>query len=417
MKRLIAILALAALLAVTGYAQETPSGVSNERIDHIVSELSEITGLAKRREVRHSTISRDELKSFLEKRIREEVKPEEIRIEEQLLRKLGFVPPEFDLRQTTIDLYTEQAAAFYDFESKKLVLLEGNDAAMEEAALAHELAHALADQHFRLSRFLDRAGKNDDGALARMAVMEGQATWLMAELLVRQAGQSLFKAPEMAELMSRMVAASSGQFPVLDNAPLYIRESLLFPYTSGMKLQNAVVQKRGKAGFAEVFRNPPDTTRQVLHPETYLNPERVLPPTLPRLVRQGRYRTAAEGTIGEFDYAVLISQYVGEEAVRGVAPSWRAGLYRYLEHKREEGAVLLQATRWADAEKAGEFLRSYRSILEGKWETFEVDAETADRIAGRGDDGYFVVWRDGTQVLSAEGMSGPDELRAETTAR
>ena len=112
------------------------------------------------------------------------MKPEELRAEEITLKKIGFVPADFNLEQSTVDLLTEQAAAFYDYHKKKLFLTDwASSSSMQDAALVHELAHALADQHFHLERFIKKGGASDDSALARMAVMEGQATWLMTEAL------------------------------------------------------------------------------------------------------------------------------------------------------------------------------------------------------------------------------------------
>src|SRR3954470_10064620 len=103
---------------------------------------------------------------------------------------------------------------------------------MQDAALEHELAHALADQHFHLERFIKKGGASDDSALARMAVMEGQATWLMTEALARRANQSVVDNPSLLDAMSGGAEGSS-QFPVFNSVPLYLRETLVFPYTEG----------------------------------------------------------------------------------------------------------------------------------------------------------------------------------------
>ncbi len=399
---------MAAFFVSAAQAQQT---AIFDRIDEIVVSLGEITGFEKRKTVEHSTITRDKLKAFLEERIQQEIKPEDIRIEELLLKKFGLVPQDFDLKDTTIALYTEQAAAFYDFKKKRLFLLDGNNTVLEEAALIHELAHALADQHFKLRRFLENAGKNDDGALARMAVMEGQATWLMAEFTMRNAGGSLLDTPEMINVMSRMVSSSAGQFPVLDSVPHYVRESLIFPYNSGMKFQNAVIVKYGDSGFARVFRNPPTTTREVLHPEVYLAGEKVDALKAPRLVREKQYKTLAEGTVGEFDYAVLLREYADEETIRRIAPNWRAAKYRFLEHKKDKHTILTQTSQWADDATARELFLRYRDILEAKWKSFEITDETATRITGRGDDGHFLLLLSGRRVYSFEGLQSLGQAR------
>ena len=72
----------------------------------------------------------------------------------------------------------------------------------------------------------------------------------------------------MLELMTESIQTSAAEYPVFSKAPLYIRESLTFPYVSGMLFQNAVFEKLGRESFSEVFVHPPVSTQQILHPET-----------------------------------------------------------------------------------------------------------------------------------------------------
>jgi hypothetical protein len=383
------------------------------RVDSILSELAQITGLQPLKPVERATIARSELKRFLEDRIREELKPEEIRAEEITLKMFGFVPAGFDLKATTVELLTEQAAAFYDYRKKKLYVLDTDSAAIQEIALVHELAHALADQHFNLSKYIAKENNSDDGAMARMAVMEGQATWLMSEFLARRMNLSLKKTPAIAEAMSLQTAAASGQFPVFEKAPLYIRETMLFPYVKGMLFQQAIIEKQDQAAFASVFRSPPAGTFQILHPEKYLAGERPSNPALPKLRAAGRYRELAGGSIGELDHWILLTQYAGAKEAAELAPRWKGGRYRVLESRRKRDSfVLLYVSEWTDAAAAREYFQNYRRVLTGKWTTFEVASETQDSLSGRGDGGYFTLTRTGAVVASVEGMEDPRDATA-----
>src|SRR5437868_14785521 len=113
---------------------------------------------------------------------------------------------------------------------------------MQQPALVHELAHALEDQNFNLERFITQAGKSDDSGLARMAVMEGQATWPMTEALARAAGQSLGSNAGLLEA-GNGVAEGSSPFPVFNSVALYLRETLVVPYAEGARFGDAVIRK------------------------------------------------------------------------------------------------------------------------------------------------------------------------------
>jgi hypothetical protein len=383
-----------------------------KQIEQVLADLTEITGLKPVRKIEYDTIDKARVTQFLNERIREFIKPEEIRAEELALKKFGFVPQDFDLAKTSVDLMAEQAAAFYDFRKKKLFILESASEAVQQIALVHELAHALADQHFNLEEFIDLANKSDDSATARMAVMEGQATWLMSEYLARRTGQSLKTSPAIVQLMSRAAQMSQGQFPVFDAAPLYMRETLLFPYAQGMLFQHALVEKFGQEAFSRIFHKPPVSSQQILHPEKYFGGLKPTEPELPSVSSEEDYEELTEGYIGELDHAILLRQYAGQEQADSLSPRWKGGRYRVLEDKKDKHAVLAYVAEWESEAVAREYFALYRQVLAKKWKAMKVSKESGGLVEGRGDDGYFVLRLKGARVSSLEGMKSPAEAAA-----
>jgi len=380
---------------------------ASPQISEILKQLSAITGLDVKKPVVQHTMQRHELQAYFEKRIKEVTKPEEIRLEELALKKLGFIPPDYDLKQSTIELMAEQAAAFYDYRAKKMVLLADGGGLSEEMALVHELSHALADQHFHLEKFLEKAAGSDDGSLARMAVMEGQATWIMSEFMARRSGQSLKDSDSAVETMANMASSGGSGFPVFEKAPLYMRESLVFPYAQGMRFQHKIIRALGQQGFTEVFRHAPETTQEILHPEIYLERRRGGRPSphnpdLPPLPDPKAWKRITDGTSGEFDHHIWLKQY--DKDNQPLAASWRGGFYALWEHKSSKRVALAYASRWDTAESARRFFQSYRKLLEGKSRGFKVDAEEASQVRGSNSDGAFVLRLEGERVSVVEGL-------------
>ena len=414
-KALLIAIALAALLAAAAAAQ---SGVDLDQsreifqeIDGFLQSLKEITGFKIHHRVPAEIISRGQVKEFLQKRMKEAATPEDIRVEELTLKKFGLVPQDFDLAKNEVDLLTEQAAAFYDFNRKKLFITDWTPSATREPALIHELGHALADQNVNLGRFIKQGRKSDDGAMARLAVMEGQASWLMAEYLARKAGQSLATSPALLETMAHSIESGAGEFPVFEGEPLYLRETLVFPYTKGLLFQNAVYKRMGERAFAEVFKHAPVSTQQILHPDDYFSGLAPTSPALPVLPDAHGYKRLTDGTVGELDHAILLEQYCGREESAAVSPHWRGGEYALMERRSPERVVLLYASEWDDAAAAKRYLRLYRQVLEKKWKHIEVKSEGDDSVAGVGDDGYFLVQVTGAVVTSVEGAENPVTLQ------
>ncbi len=366
-----------------------------------LAELSQITGLRLHKPVPHQLISRDQVHQFLNDRVKEAT-PDDIRIEELTLKKFGFVPQDFDLAKTTVDLLTEQAAAFYDYHKKKLYITDWTSPDLREAALTHELAHAVADQNFNLGRFLKQASKNDDGSLARMAVMEGQATWLMSESMARRAGGSLKSSPEAAERASKAMDGG-GDFPVFDSSPLYLRRTLVFPYSDGMMFQDAVFRKLGDLAFAEVFRHPPVDTQQILHPQKYFAHAEPRTPPLAKFAARG-YKLVAEGDVGELDHSILLTQYRSEREAADLAPHWTGGAYAIYENRKAHKAVLAYSSEWDDAAAARRYFEAYEQVLGKKWSRMEVRKRSAEMIAGSSEDGFFVLRLRDAVVSALEGL-------------
>ena len=83
------------------------------------------------------------------------------------------------------------------------------------------------------------------------------------------------------------------------------------------------------------------------------------------------------------------------------------------ELKKQRGkTVLAYSTEWADPQAAADFFKLSRRILGGKWASMEVTVDRDNVLAGRGDDGYFVVRLSGAIVTGLEGLDATGEALA-----
>jgi IrrE N-terminal-like domain len=383
-----------------------------KQVPVILTELTEITGMKLHHPVPCAFITKDDVNKFLKDRVKEVSDPNEVRGEELTLKKFGFVPADFDLAKNTVDLLTEQAAAFYDYNKKKLFLTESTSTDSQEPVLAHELAHALADQNYNLARFVRQGRKSDDGSTARLAVMEGQATWLMSEFMARQNGQTLKTSPGLVDAMSKLSDSSGGQYPVFETEPLYLRETLVFPYTKGMLFQNAVFQRDGAKSFGEVFEHPPVSTQQIMQPETYFKETKPTDPKLPDPKLAHGYKGLVGGVLGELEHHILLTQYVDAASADEIAPHWRGCNFELLENKKAGRVLLLYVVEWDSEDVARRYFEAYRQVMKKKWKQMTISADSVDQLNGSGDDGRFELRRTGAMVTSIEGLAPGDKLPA-----
>ncbi len=379
-----------------------------EQVGPILQGLSQITGWKVERKVPAEILHQSDFKKIMQDHMKDS-SPKEVRAEELTLKMFGLVPQDFNLVGETVDLLSEQAAAFYDYNKKRLFVLDTTpDGEEARLALVHELAHALADQHHNLGKYMREGSPDDDASTARQAVMEGQATWLSwAYLFWTRNGRGEIPQNRLEELAKS--AGADG--PVYSSAPLYIQESLVFPYNQGITFVDAVFRKLGRSAFDEVFDHPPLSTRQILHPAAYLSKEMPVMTDAPTLdetlgkLRAHQFRVLAEGVLGEFDVSALLRQYAtNPQSGAAEATHFRGGSYRLYESKRDKHPVLSYVVDMDSPEAATTYLALYKQVLKGKWKHLDIATQNAAELSGTGDNGRFLIRLLGTSVQSIEGM-------------
>ena len=410
MVRFLLALFLAAAAAAQPVSISQPAAIF-QQVDEMVASLSEITGWKIERRVPSEMLSKEKFRKFVDSKMNDKSGRKEVRAEEITLKMFGFVPQDFDLVKETVDLVSEQAAAFYDYNKKRLFILDSTGEGMEQrVALVHELAHALADQHHPLGKYLHKGSPDDDASTARQAVMEGQATWLTWAYVAKRNGGKAEVPSELIDQLTRSVGSDSTEFPVFTKAPLYMKESLVFPYNEGLRFQDAVFRKTGREGFDQVFTRAPESTQQILHPDSYLagkKPVDVEPPSIQSAVGKKdakRFHLLTEGTLGEFDFSMLLRQYVSEKEGAAAASHWRGGAYRVYESKNEKYPVLTFKSEWDSPESATKFCELYQRVMKGRWKKIQVERTGPEVFTGSGDSGKFRLRCVGATVESVEGL-------------
>jgi hypothetical protein len=398
---------VALLTAATAFAETVPTVFS--QVDEMVATLAEITGWPVKKKVPSEILSKDKFQHYLSSHIKDSSHDKETRAEELALKMFGLVPQDFNLARETEDLLGEQAAAFYDYKKKRLYIIDSTPAGEEQQmALVHELAHALADQQHSLGKYLNQGSPDSDESTAREAVMEGQATWLTWAYEAKRAGGKGEVPPQMLDQLTSEHDNNS-EFPVLDKSPLYMRESLLFPYNAGARFQDAVYRKLGREAFEAVFAQGPRSTQQILHPTAYFAktaPAEIEPLGIAKFAgkQAPQFRPIIEGAVGEFDHAILLRQYIGESEGAAAAQHWRAGWFRLYEHKKDGYPVLSYISQWDSPEAAQTYFGLYQRVLKEKWKKMQVASATPTEISGTGDSGRFTIRLSGTSVQSIEGL-------------
>ena len=354
-------------------------------VDEILAFDSKETGLKIKHEVKRKLTSRDEVVSYLTTHLKDE-DTQRLRRSELVLKKFGLLPHDFNLETFLVALLREEVAGYYDPKTKTVNLLDWVPIEEQEPVMAHELTHALQDQDVNLQKWMKRGEKdlaeikkdptpadieNDEMDNAREAVVEGQAQAMMFQYAIAPTGHSIATSPELVGAMQEESLTGTPSTKVFNDAPIFLKESLTFPYSYGMDFVIKVLQKGGKdKAFAGILANPPHTTRQIMQPDTYLSGERIEAMFVPDFKKDFKdYQKFDIGAMGEFDVAILIEQYAGKPISKQMYPEWRGGYYYAAKSKTNPSGplALLYVSRWSSPITAAQFAGIYAHSLNQRY--------------------------------------------------
>jgi len=399
-------------------------------VDEILQFVSQDTGLPIKHKVKRKLITRDKVESYVEKRMKEDKDTQRLERSQLVLKKFGMIPPDYDLHSEFLKLLGEQVAAYYDSKTKTVNLLDWVQPELQKTVLAHELTHALQDQAVGLEKW-SLAGAKDDSPLpdqqeqvveeaqaARQNITEGQAMVAMLDYTLAPAGVSVLTAPDVVNAM-RATMTDGKDSPVLAAAPVFLRESLLMPYTFGLDFVRDVLIKKGKpAAFDGTLERPPIDTRQVMEPSTYHSNQAVEPLTIPDLDKlvAPEYERYDFGGMGAFDIYLLARQYAPDKDAKQYYPHWRGGYYLAAHEKSapKDQIALLYLSRWDSPEAAQSFAKLYSSYVPKRYKVPSGAAPGAPPAGGTADaitfawdfaeQGKVVIQTHGSDVLVLEGF-------------
>jgi hypothetical protein len=317
--------------------------------------------------VDYSELARDELRGVVVKLMEEQITDEEFRNSTATLIAMGFLPHDADLKASLVDLLSEQIAAFYDQHSHRLFMFRGADLSRtdQRIILAHELTHALQDQHFGLKKFPLELKDNDDKVAATQALIEGDATLVMSMFMLQDiAGGS------PVDALSMFVTQPMDQ---LLKAPQFLRESLVFPYLAG---QEFAVRLHTNGGFSEVdraFAAPPDSTAQIFDPEKYTGPVRVEPVAVRwRDAEVDGEKPLLENTAGELGVRLLFKEWLGKTMGEQVGEGWAGDRYRSFAAGKDGTVHTAWRIKWATPLDAQEYIAGCEKLLAKRYKPGDI---------------------------------------------
>jgi hypothetical protein len=312
------------LLATCARHPLEPSGDSSPaRVDAVASNapaygeelrwVAEARQLGVRDELRVERVSRAELLRVARQLVEAQAPPAVMAERSKILVALGSAPEGFDLSAAILETLQDSLIGLYDPASSRVLVADDVRRSYDQGTRLHELAHGLVDQHFDLAgRFVYRPEQADRLA-ALSALAEGDATAVSLDIETRLG----------AESRERVRAAFLAGANVRPNArvPSVVQCLMASPYRDGLEFVDALRARGGWAAVDAAWRDPPETTEQVLHPDSYQRREPAIsipPGPVPGVGCRELYRD----TLGESALRCLVADWVDGTDVAKTVAGW-----------------------------------------------------------------------------------------------
>lgn len=387
------------------------------RADVVAKEVAKLRGLRLKKKIDSGVMSKAQIRKRIIKLLHQEYTQAELDAESLAMKRFGLIDEGSDYVEMMLKLLQDQIAGFYDQHEKKLYIA-GWTQIGGDMLMAHEIDHALQDQHFDLLKFMTPDKKNADSMLARQALVEGDGMALMLEFQMASMKQAPpWGNPVVLNMLKKGMTQGMG---AMKNAPLVMREGLTFPYLGGLEFIVHFRKHLPWTAIDDIYKKPPLSSEQILHPKKYESYEKpdVVTAALPAALRG--YVQKISTVHGEKGLEIFLRSH-GVKQGRAViaAAGWggdRMAVYAKRGHKGSTlaGSVGVSLSSWdeeADAMQFFEALEHALPRLSGGSRTKRSDGVLQFAI---GASGQLVAERKGDQVLLIIGApaKSAENLRA-----
>ncbi len=339
--------------------------------DEVLQRVVGLRQLQPKMPIKRAVRNRQQIRTAMLTLAQDELSPAEWEAERKAMVQWGLIAPDFRLKEFVLDLLTEQAAGYYDPKQRTFFIADWLPELVQKPVMAHELVHALQDQHYDLQRNFDLVKDQADLTLARKALIEGDAVAVMFAYILEPLGLNMEDLPDLQTLLQASGSLLGEQFQVYTRAPLILRQQLLFPYVHGLAFVKAALARSGWEGLQRVYQHPPVSTAQIMHPEKYFAEPPVLPNEVTLQIPEGALSTPWQklkrDVLGEFLLSVILQQFLPEDEARQSAAGWRGDRYELFEQETSGRLLLVCVTAWDTPAEAAEFFQSYKKLLALKY--------------------------------------------------
>lgn len=397
-----------------GHAQTAAGTARNTAIvsttASVLRETSELRELPILKSVKSGAQSRAEIERMIIRNLDADTTPAEMHAAELVLKAFGLAPQDFAYRSFLIKLLTEQVAGYYDPKAQQFYLADWIELEGQKPVMAHELTHALQDQHFNLQRFEKWPKGDSDAELAAHALIEGDATLAMTQYMTKN--------PQVALAFIRSLGSLETATEHFKQAPRALRESLLFPYEEGSIWAKQLYKRGGWEMVSRAFTRLPQSSEQILHADKYFAEDAPQKVTLPefRNLLGPSWKRVDYDVNGEWGCYLVLDEFINDAVEsKQAAAGWGGDRFALYESTKPGDVFVAQLTAWDTPTDAREFFDAYAKRTAKRYADAQQLKAEDNRIEWQTTSGTVALELRGARVAIFEGI--PPSTNADALLR
>ncbi len=329
-----------------------------QRIDRITKEIRDLRGYSRGGTFKHDFIDNKKLREIINRDLEEEYAADEMEKEGIIFKWLGFLPEEFDYKEWLLDSVLASIGGLYDPKEKTLFLSESLPEHLAEAILSHELTHAFQDYVLDMTAF-QKVKNNMDEFYARRFLLEGEATAVMLQLLWAKSNRKL---EDEGDLLSEIKARFSLAEKSMDDKT---RDLFFSGYGYGAGFIQKAIQNYGWRNLDKVYKSPPLSMREIMHPALYFYKKAGEKKTKLNLPEVKNWQTVYQNSLGEFIVLMWLQMYLdSREATDAASGLENDKIIIFVSEDKKK--LITFFAEWESKKDAQEFLDAFQKLQEKK---------------------------------------------------
>ena len=391
-----------------------PQAISNEvnvqkdnlkaKISGLVNEVSQIRGWKPLEDVKVEFLDRVSLRKKLEEELTQDYGEGRIEQEGAVFRWLGLLPNSADYKESMINSEISSLAGLYDPKLKTIFIGDWIHPVLAEPILVHEIAHAFQDRQVSMKEFLgDKESKeNLDFSMARHSLLEGEATAIMLEYILRKDGANFQGLGDIFAFIEEKIIKNSE----------YTRKNMQYNiYGYGANYIQYYLKENNWAEMDKLYKNAPFSMNEILHPYRSSAIKKLAKTpaqdqSLNDLQLPGEWKKIYNNRLGEFFLLVSLSQFLDKDTAEQATSGWKNDAITLYENDKNQKLVVLR-TIWNDSADMKAYLLAFKDCLKKRYPQMAAE-EKAQNIFIKTPEGIFylrpgsdeliVVWSQGQNL-------------------